>query len=111
MISASLIVPLLLSAQVMAGNERQQFSRCLRSFVDAQLEARTTPDAFDTAIAGVCGPQEAAYRAAYITAAVRTGDSRTVAERDATTEVDDLRANYKELFRGSQPETATAQSN
>jgi hypothetical protein len=104
MISASLIVPLLLSTQMMAGNERQQLSRCLRGFVDTKLEERIAPEAFDTAVAGACAQQEAAYRAAYIAAATRAGDPRTAAERDAGTEVEDLRANYKELFRNAQPE-------
>jgi hypothetical protein len=101
-ISASLIVPLLLSTQVMASSERQQFSRCLRSFVDSKIEARTGAEAFETALAGACTQQEAAYRAAYVAAAVRAGDSRTVAERDAATEAEDLRTNFKEIFAGSQ---------
>jgi hypothetical protein len=104
MFSASLIVPLLLSLQVMAGAERNQFSRCLRSFLDSKLEERLAPDAFDTAIAGACSQQETAYRTAYVAAATRAGDSRTMADRDATTEVEDLRDNYKELFRNAQPE-------
>ena len=104
MFSASLIVPLLLSLQVMAGGERQQFSRCLRAFVDSKLEERVAPDAFDTAIAAACTQQESAYRAAYIAAAVRAGDSRTMAERDANVEVEDLRTNFKEIFRDAQPQ-------
>jgi hypothetical protein len=104
MISASLIVPLLLSTQMMAGTERQQLSRCLRGFLDTKLEERITPEAFDTAFTGACAQQEAAYRAAYIAAATRAGDARAVAERDAGTEIENLRDNYKELFRDAQPE-------
>jgi hypothetical protein len=104
MFSASLIVPLLLATQVMAGAERQQFSRCLRSFVDSKIEDRTEPAAFETALAGACSQQESAYRAAYITAATRAGDSRSAAERDANLEVEDLRSNFKEIFRSAQPE-------
>jgi hypothetical protein len=106
MISASLIVPLLLSTQVMAAPERQQFSRCLRTFLNTQLEERVAPEAFDRAIAGACSQQEASYRAAYIAAATRTGDTRSAAERDAGTEVEDLRTNYKEQFRDAQPEAS-----
>ena len=104
MILGSMIVPLLLSAQAMAGPERTQFSRCLRAFVDAQLTENTAPDAFDTAVAAACTQQETAYRTAYIAAATRAGDSRTVAQRDAETEVQDLRDNFKELYRSSRPE-------
>lgn len=104
MISASLIVPLLFSAQMMAGAERQQYSRCLRTFLTTQLEERVAPAAFDTAIAGACSQQEAAYRAAFIAAATRAGDRRPVAERDVETEVQDLRTNFKEQYRDAQPE-------
>ena len=104
MISASVIVPLLFSAQMMAGNERQQYSRCLRTFMTAKLEERVAPPAFDTAIAGACSQQESTYRAAFIAAATRAGDSRAAAERDVGIEVEDLRTNFKELFRDSQPE-------
>ncbi|HEX8191346.1 MAG TPA: hypothetical protein VF552_00455 [Allosphingosinicella sp.] len=102
MISASLIVPLLLSTQVMANTERQQFSRCLRTFVDSKIEDRTAQAAFETALAGACSQQEAAYRAAYIAAAIRAGDNRAAAERDAATEVEDLRTNFKEIFESAQ---------
>lgn len=101
MISTSLIVSLLLSTQIMAGAERQRFSSCLRAFVDAKIEERMAADAFDAALASACGEQETAYRAAYIGAAVRAGDSRTAAERDATLEVGDLRENYKGLFHSA----------
>jgi hypothetical protein len=104
MISASLIVPLLLSTQIMASPERQQFSRCLRTFVDAKLEERLAVDAFDAALAGACGPQEAAYRAAYVAAATRMGDTRARADQDAVTEIRDLRGNFKEIFVDSQPQ-------
>lgn len=98
MISASLIVPLLLSMQIMANGQRQQFTSCLRSYVDAKVQDRTPPADFDAAYPTICSAQESAYRAAYIAAARRAGDSQTVAERDAALEVQDLRTNFKELF-------------
>lgn len=101
MFSTSLIVPLLLSMQIMASTERQGFSRCLRTFVDAKIDERMTGEAFDTAITTACAEQETAYRTAYIAAAVRAGDTRSAAERDATLEVDDLRENYKGIFHGA----------
>lgn len=101
MFSTSLIVSLLLSTQIMASAERQRFSTCLRSFVDAKVEERMAGDAFDTALTSACGEQETAYRAAYIAAAMRAGDSRTAAERDATLEVGDLRENYKGMFHSA----------
>ncbi|HEX8655590.1 MAG TPA: hypothetical protein VF693_10250 [Allosphingosinicella sp.] len=107
MISASMIVPLLLSMQLMANSERNQFSTCLRTYVDAKIQDRTTPADFDTAYPTVCAQQETAYRTAYIAAARRAGDSMTVAQRDAATEVEDLRTNFKELFHNAMPRTAS----
>lgn len=105
MISGSLIVSLLLSMQgIMAANERTQFARCLRAFVDSKLEERMAAPAFATAVATACAEQETRYRAAYIAAATRAGDSRSRAEQDAGMEVEDLRDNFKELFANAQPE-------
>jgi hypothetical protein len=99
MISTALMVSLLLTVQggmqIMANSERQQFSRCLRTFVDSKVQERMAPAAFETAIADACTSQATAYRTAYIAAAMRAGDTRTAAERDATLEVNDLRDNYK----------------
>jgi hypothetical protein len=99
-----MIVPLLLSMQMMAGPERQQYSRCLRAFVDSKLEERMSVSDFGTAIATACSEQETRYRTAYIAAATRAGDGRARAEQDAGVEIQDLRDNYKELFENSQPE-------
>jgi hypothetical protein len=102
MISTALIVSLLLTVQggmqIMANRERQQFSQCLRAFLDAKREERMPSSAFETTIDTACANQATAYRAAYIAAAMRAGDSRTAAERDATLEVDDLRENYKGMY-------------
>jgi hypothetical protein len=103
MISASLIVPLLLSMQLMANSERNQFSSCLRTYVNTKIEDRTSAADFDAAFPAVCAQQETAYRAAYIAAARRAGDSMAVAQRDAATEVEDLRTNFKELFHNALP--------
>jgi hypothetical protein len=102
MFSASLIVPLLLSMQMMAGPERQQFSHCLRAFVDSKLEERMSVSDFNTAITSACAEQETRYRAAYLAAATRAGDSRTRAGQDADVEVQDLRDNFKAQFQDAQ---------
>ena len=94
----------LMAAQLLAAGPRQEFSSCLRAFMTTKLEARMEPAAFETEQASTCTAQETAYRAAYIQAAVRVGDSRAVAERDANLEVEDLRTTFLELFQGSQPE-------
>ena len=104
MISSAFVISLALSTQLIAAGPRNQFSTCLRSFVNAKLEERMTPANFETAYTSACREQEAAYKTAYIEAATRAGDRRPRAEEDANLEVQDLRANFLELFRGSQPE-------
>ena len=92
------------AAQMPAAPQRQQLASCLRSFVNSKLEERMAPADFEQAIAAACQQQETTFRTAYIAAATRAGDRRPAAERDAGLEVQDLRTNYLELFRGSQPE-------
>jgi hypothetical protein len=104
MIPEVLAFSLLLTQQLPGATQRNQFTSCLRSFMSSKLEERMTPANFQTALAGACREQEAAYRTAYVEAAVRAGDRRALAEQDANTEVQDLRSNYLELFRGAQPE-------
>ena len=104
MIPEVLAFSLLLTQQLPGATQRHQFNNCLRSFMTSKLEERMTPANFETAFAAACREQEAAYRTAYIEAAVRAGDRRPLAEQDASTEVEDLRSNYLELYRGSQPE-------
>jgi hypothetical protein len=101
MISTALLFATLAVVDVPAAQPRQQFSTCLRSFMTAKINDRMPAADFDAALAAACAPQEAAYRAAYITAARRQGDSQTVAERDVRVEVEDLRTNFRELFHNS----------
>jgi hypothetical protein len=104
MMISVLAFTMMASAQMPAAPQRRQLATCLRSFVTAKLDERMTPADFETAVAAACREQEASYRTAYIAAATRAGDRAPAAERDANLEVQDLRANYLELFRGSQPQ-------
>lgn len=104
MISYALAFSMMAAAQMPAAAQRQQLASCLRSFVTAKLEERMTPADFEQAVAAACQQQETTFRTAYIAAATRAGDRPAAAERDAGLEIQDLRANYLELFRGSQPE-------
>ena len=104
MISSALVFSLLISVQIPAAGPRQAFASCLRTFMNEKVQEGMAVDAFEAAVAGTCTTQENAYRAAYIQAATRAGDGRAAAERDANLEVQDLRANILELFRGAQAE-------
>ena len=99
MISSVLAVSLLLAQQLPAAAQRQQFADCLRALVNANVNASIAEPEFTTLLAAACTEQEAAYRTAYVAAAVRGGDSRAMAQSDADLEVEDLRTNFLELFR------------
>ena len=90
---------LTMAADIPAAAPRQQFSTCLRRFMVAKAEEGMEREAFGTAINTACAEQETAYRTAYIAAATRQGDSRAAATRDATLEIDDLRANFRDQYR------------
>lgn len=104
MISTFLAVSLMAAAPMPAAPQRQQFSSCLRAFMNAKLEERMEAAAFETALAAACRDQEAAYKTAYIGAAIRAGDSRSVAERDANLEAEDLRTNFLSIYRDALPQ-------
>ena len=104
MIPFVLAVSMLATAQIPAAAQRHQFATCLRTFMNAKLEERMAVAAFDTAVSTACAEQEAAYRTAYLAAATRAGDTRARAEQDASLEVQDLRANFRDLFHNSQPQ-------
>ena len=95
----------------MASAERQRFSTCLRAFVDEKIEARLGGDAFDTRYRAQPAPRRR-RRTAPLTSlpAVRAGDTRTAAERDAGLEVDDLRENYKGLFHAATEPSQSARA-
>ena len=104
MISSFIAVSLMAAAQLPAAPQRSQFANCLRSFMNEKLEARMAVPEFETAVAAACREQETAYRTAYVAAATRAGDPRPRAESDSNVEVEDLRANFLQLFRDSQPQ-------
>ena len=104
MISSFLAVSLMAAAQLPAAPQRAQFAQCLRTFMNQKLEARMGVPEFETAAAAACREQETAYRTAYVAAATRGGDPRPRAESDSNVEVEDLRANFLELFRNAQPQ-------
>ena len=104
MISSFIAVSLMAAAQLPAAPQRTQFANCLRAFMNEKLEARMAVPEFETAAAAACREQETAYRTAYVAAATRSGDPRPRAESDSNIEVEDLRANFLELFRNAQPQ-------
>jgi hypothetical protein len=78
---------------------RRSYNICLSNFMRTHLRQRTSETDFDAAVTGACQEQETALKTAIVQAAVRLGDSRAVAERDAAAEIEDYRANAREMFR------------
>lgn len=77
---------------------RDAYTACLRQFMQASLRERMAQAAFDAAIPQQCANELAAYRAAVITREVGFRTPRAEAEQTATQEVDDARANLRELY-------------
>jgi hypothetical protein len=101
MISSVLALSLMLTQQLPGGAQRQQFADCLRAFVNEKINTSVEEDEFTPLLAAACREQEAAYRTAYVAAAVRGGDRRSLAESDIELEVEDLRTNFLEAFRSA----------
>lgn len=82
---------------------REAYTRCLRAFVEQSVRDRMAADAFNTAYAQQCTGQERALRTAVIARETSTRATRATAEESASMEVDDAKANFRELFDMSQP--------
>lgn len=82
---------------------REAFTGCLRSYVDARVQARMPPAEFATAYPQQCTAQEQAYRAAVIARETASRISRADAEESAGLEIDDARTNFSERFDMAQP--------
>lgn len=77
---------------------RRAYNDCLRSYMRAQLEQRTEPSAFESALAQQCTDRGAAFTAALIQRDSRTGGSRARAEEDARMTMEDMRATTVEYY-------------
>lgn len=94
----------LVLALLLAGGDpngaRKDFSACLHAFGRANLEKKTTPDAFDSLVATACISEEGEFRKAVIASDVSRGISRKTSEQGVADEIADYRAVMKESYRG-----------
>ena len=79
-------------------NARRAYSDCLRSYMRAQLEQRTEPAAFTTALPSQCTDRGAAFTAALVQRDARAGGGRARAEEDARMTMEDMRATTVEYY-------------
>lgn len=79
-------------------NARRAYADCLRSYMRAQLEQRTEPAAFESALATQCTDRAAAYSAALVQRDSRVGGSRARAEEDARMAMEDMRTTTIEYY-------------
>jgi hypothetical protein len=77
---------------------RRAYSDCLRVYMRAQLEARTDPAQFETALGSQCTSQSAAFIAALVRRDTRSGGSRARAEEDARMTMEDMRVTTVEYY-------------
>ncbi|MBX3562460.1 MAG: hypothetical protein KF780_11690 [Sphingomonas sp.] len=78
---------------------RQGYSSCLRQYLNESMEQNVAPDAFERGIGAQCTSQATSFREALIQRDVRAGGGRARAEEDARITMEDLRANFIEMYR------------
>jgi hypothetical protein len=78
---------------------RQTFSHCLSGLLKTDLEAKTAADAFATKASAACMAEEAAFRAASISADRAVGIRPTDAEQNAKSEITDIRSNALQRYK------------
>jgi hypothetical protein len=83
---------------------REAYARCLHTFLERSVGDRMTPEDFDSALEGQCAAQQATLRDVVIRRETSFGANREAAEQDAELELDELKANYRELFRAHMEE-------
>jgi|GEM_PF-3310724 len=69
---------------------RKALASCLNSALMTDLDAKTQPAAFKTKLSSICANEKAAYTTASIAADVGVGIKREAAERNASTDLDDI---------------------
>ena len=101
MISVVLASMLLVMQGGSANQARHAYAQCLEKALRTHLESKTDPTGFDTALTATCAAQAAAYRNAVLAAETAAGSSRADAEDLANSEIEDLEANTKDLYRAN----------
>jgi hypothetical protein len=99
MISQVLLIALMASAQGNLASARTSYSKCLGSFIRAQVKEGVTIDAFQAKIAEACKAEEAAFRAASVATDVAAKIPRATAEQNAADEIGYIRENTVETFK------------
>ena len=89
---------------------RENFTRCLRVFVDNSTRDHKTLEQFNTAFPQACPAEQNAFRQAIIQRDMGMRSTRATAEESANLEVEDARANYNDIFQMSLPPQQVAHS-
>ena len=101
MISLALAAMILAAQGGGAPQARHAYGECLRQTMQTHLETKTEPSAFDAALASACSAQAATYRNAVMAAEKAAGSSPADAQDLANSEIEDLEANTKDLYRAN----------
>jgi hypothetical protein len=95
------LASMLLAQGGTASQARHAYGECLRQIMKTNLDTKTDPAAFDTAVAAGCAAEGAAYRNAVLAAEIAAGSNRADAEDLANSEIQDLKANISDLYRAN----------
>jgi hypothetical protein len=111
----------LAAAMLMAGNapvapsqERRALGACLTKFVHDKLADKMDATAFKAAAKAACAAQQAAFRTAWVSYDVAMKSSRTDAEENADSQIEDYLQNsgesYADATTSAAPKPAAAPS-
>lgn len=85
-----------------AGNvdtTRAAFTKCLRTHLKKQLEAKVGEAEFEISVKSACDAEQTAFNAAVTAANRAAGDSQADAEENAQMQIDDYYANFTDKFK------------
>lgn len=102
MISSAIALLLAVAAQQVidpAAKARDAFTGCLNKHMQDSLDSRTAPEAFDQSVVQACATERDMFRNAVIQREQSFGESRAAGEEYAEIEIEDARANTRELYR------------
>jgi hypothetical protein len=87
-----------LAAATDPGQARKTYMACLSTFARESAKKKMSLQEFETALAGACKPEEAAFRKAAVDFDVARGIGRRTSESGVNDELVDMRLSAKDRF-------------
>ena len=102
MISVALAFMLMLAPSYGSGavaGPKKALNACLETVTKEKLQAKTAPEAFDSALGSACATEAAAFRQAVVAQRLAAKMQRKEAEAIAAGDAEDIFLNAKEMYR------------